>query len=82
MSESRNPLVNKLVDRAKSLGTPRRVLDLMIPYWEKNTPTLEEHIRDRMLSPPPDGPPPLEFGTLEDHMRHRMRLPRLEGDKE
>ena len=77
MSESRNPLVNKLVDRAKSLGTPRRVLDLMIPYWERTCPPFEEYVREKMLSPGPERPE-LETGDAEAKIRHRLGLQRLE----
>jgi len=76
-----NPLIEELIQQARNNGSSERIIDLMLPYWERNTPSLEDQVRSRFLTPT-EGPPPLESSDAETRVRHRMGLPRLQGDNE
>jgi len=77
MRDHPNPKIQELIDRARGLGTSQKVIDLMVPFWQENVPSIEQQVRDKMLSAPPERPP-LEIGTLEEHRRFRLGLPRVE----
>ena len=76
-----NPAVQALIDQARANGSSERIIDLMLSYWERNAPSLEDQVRSRFLVPT-EGPPPLETGDAETRIRHRMGLPRLASDNE